>query len=204
MVADGSTQKEGIDYDETYALVAKMKSIRLLLNLAAAENLLVHQIDIETAYLNSDIDKDIYMKQPPGYAKPGTEHLYCKLLKGLYGLKQGGKLWYDAIRAHLLSLGFKPLQSDPCIYVRQEAKGEKTYIALYVDDLLIAGTSKWVANAKAMIANKFKIVDLGVAKYCLGIEITHTDKEIQISQEGYIKQCLVDLGMADAIPLQCP
>ena len=118
LVAKGFNQKEGIDYNETFAPVAKFCSIRALLALAAREDMEIHQMDVKTAFLNGDLDEDIYMKQPQGYVVDGKEDYVCKLHKALYGLKQAGRAWYKKIDNVLLhTLGFKRSQADHCVYV---------------------------------------------------------------------------------------
>ena len=118
LVAKGFSQKEGIDYTETFAPVAKFCSIRALLALAAQQDMEIHQMDVKTAFLNGDIDVDIYMKQPQGYVIKGKEDYVCKLHKSLYGLKQAGRAWYQKIDNVLVhTLGFIRSQADHCVYV---------------------------------------------------------------------------------------
>ena len=123
LVAKGFLQKEGLDYTETFAPVARMPSLRALLAIAAARDLEVHQMDVRTAFLNGELEEDIYMEQPQGFIAPGSEaKLVYKLHRSLYGLKQAGRAWYKKIDSDSLSeLGLKPTMSDNCIYVLREA-----------------------------------------------------------------------------------
>ena len=137
LVAKGYSQRAGIDYDETFAPVAKFTSIRMLLALAAHYDFEVHQMDVHTAFLNGDLDVDIYMQQPEGYTSGsnGGQQLVCKLQKSLYGLKQAGRAWFEKMDKALAELGFSSLSHDSCIYL-QRSDRYVTFIALYVDDLL--------------------------------------------------------------------
>ena len=119
LVAHGSfTQKPGIDFDETFAPVAKIESIQLLCALAAALDWEIHIIDINSAFLNSEMppDQPAYVKQPVGFEAKGKEHLVWLLLKALYGLKQAGHLWYWKLRSILEKLDFQACKSDPCVF----------------------------------------------------------------------------------------
>ena len=131
------SQREGIDYDETFAPVAKVTTFRLMLALSKVLDLKIHQLDVDSAFLYADLDEDMYVKPPPGMnIKPG----YClKLLKSLYGLKQAPRNWNKNIVDHIKSMGFKQCVLDNCLFVKTE--GQETYlISLYVDDILIAGS----------------------------------------------------------------
>ncbi len=209
LVAKGFSQKEGIDYNETFAPVAKFCSIRALLALAAQQDMEIHQMDVKTAFLNGDIDVDIYMKQPIGYVVHGKEDYVCKLHKSLYGLKQAGRTWYQKIDNVLLhSLGFTRSQADHCVYVYNDNHTNvKVYIALYVDDLLIMcnNLSKLI-SLKQQLSQLFDMKDLGEAHYVLGIQIERdrTKKLLHISQCEYLKNVLERFGMSNSNPISTP
>ena len=118
-VAKGYSQTQRIDYNETFAPTARMTSVRLLMQQAAQSNLLVHQMDVKTAYLNAPIDCNIFVEQPKGYEKVGknNEKLVCKLNKSLYGLKQSGRNWNKVLHDYLGSRGFTQSLADPCVYI---------------------------------------------------------------------------------------
>ena len=206
LVAQGFSQKEGVDFNETFAPVAKFCSIRALLALAAHQDLEIHQMDVNTAFLNGDLDEDIYMRQPDGYVVAGKEHLVCKLNKSLYGLKQAGRSWYTKIDKVLLDLGFGHLHSDHCVYQRREAD-TVIYIALYVDDLLILSNStERLDQFKHKLSTIFDMKDLGEAHYVLGIQIQRDRqaRTLSIGQHEYIKQVLDRFGMLDSKPVATP
>ncbi|GJT23247.1 zinc finger, CCHC-type containing protein [Tanacetum coccineum] len=112
LVIQGFRQKEGIDYFDTYAPVARISTIRLLIALAATYNLVIHQMDVKTTFLNGDLEEEVYMKQPEGFIMPGNKHKVCKLNKSLYGLKQAPKQWHQKFDEVALSSGFVLNQSD--------------------------------------------------------------------------------------------
>ena len=116
LVAKGYTQKEGEDYFDTYSLVARLTTIQVLLSLAASHGLLVHQMDVKTAFLNGEIEEEIYMDQPDGFVANGQEGMVCKLLKSLYGLKQSPKQWHEKFDRTLTSTSFVVNEADKCVY----------------------------------------------------------------------------------------
>ncbi|GKD51588.1 zinc finger, CCHC-type containing protein [Tanacetum coccineum] len=128
LVIQGFRQKEGIDYFDTYAPVARITTIRLLLALAAIHNLAIHQMDVKTAFLNGDLDEEVYMKQPEGFIMPGNEHKVCKLVKSLYGLKQAPKQWHQKFDEVVLSNVFLLNQSDKCVYSKFDSSGKGVII----------------------------------------------------------------------------
>ena len=199
LVAKGFSQKEGLDYKETFAPVAKFASIRTLLALAAHEDNEVHQMDVQTAFLNGDLDVELYMRQPEGFVEEGKESLVCKLRKSLYGLKQVGRAWFEKINTALMGLQFRSLDSDHCVYVRHQ-KGEVTYIVLYVDDLLLIGSSlSQLKQLKADLSSRFEMKDLGEAEYILGLQLfrDRRTRTWSLSQSDYIKRLLQRFGMSD-------
>ena len=135
LVAKGCSQKYGIDYDETYSPAVRFSSIRGLLAFAVQNSMLIHQMDVVTAFLNGKLDEEIYMAQPDGYVEAGKEHLVCKLKKSVYGLKQSPWCWNRAFSEYLESIGFEQSAADPCVYIRSTEP--ITIIAVYVDDLIL-------------------------------------------------------------------
>jgi len=204
--AKGFTQRWGEDYDEAYAPVVKYTSIRTLFALIAGHNAKVHQMDVNTAFLNSDIEETVYVEQPEGYEVPGKEDYVCLLRKTLYGLKQSPRAWFQLITTVLVDFDFQQCESDPCIFIHKNENGEHTYIALYVDDLLIAGDNEEdIAKIKRRLSERFEMKDLGIARKFLGMEIEYgKDGSIRIHQNQYIRQLLERHGMQECTPVTTP
>ena len=208
LVAKGYSQQAGIDFGETFAPVAKFTSIRMLLALAAHYDFEVHQMDVRSAFLNGDLDVDIYMQQPEGYTdgSSGGQQLVCKLQKALYGLRQAGRAWFEKMDDALVQLGFSSLAHDSCVYV-QRAAGHVTFIALYVDDLLILGSSLPIlAELKRKLSQRFEMTDLGEAHFILGLQLTRDRRARQLSrsQQHYVRRVVDRYGMTNCNPTSTP
>ncbi|GJQ90179.1 zinc finger, CCHC-type containing protein [Tanacetum coccineum] len=164
----GFRQKEGIDYFDTYAPVARITTIRLLLALATIHNLVIHQMDVKTAFLNGDLDEEVYMKQPEGFVMPDNEHKVCKLVKSLYRLKQAPKQWHQKFNEVVLLSGFHLSKSDKCVYSKFDSSGKGVIICLYVDDMLIFRTDQnQVDKTKKFLSSRYSVKDMGEADIIL-------------------------------------
>jgi hypothetical protein len=130
LVAKGFTQKEGVDYFDTYSPVARITSIRVLFALASIYKLYVHQMDVKTAFLNGDLKEEVYMEQPEGFILPGNEEKVCKLVKSLYGLKQAPKQWHEKFDKAILLNGFHHNGADKCMYSKFTKKFWCDYLSL--------------------------------------------------------------------------
>ena len=169
LVARGFTQVYGLDYWDTFASVAKLVSLRILLAIAAFEDLEIHQMDVVLAFLAGNIDGDVYMEQPEGFVHGDTSQV-CKLYRSLYGLKQAPRIWNERINSFLYSIGFTQLGSDPCVY----ADDTGIIIALWVDDLFIFGGDIHAIKAlKRILHDEFEMKDLCELQFFLRIRVTH-------------------------------
>jgi len=205
LVAKGYSQKYGIDYDETFSPVVRFSSIRILLAFAVQKGMLVHQMDVVTAFLNGELSEEIYMQQPPGYVQLGQEDLVCKLKKSLYGLKQSSRCWNMTFREYMKSIGFKESSADSCIFIRKN--NVLSIVAIYVDDLiLITETVEEMQQIKSSLASRFMMKDMGQLHYCLGINININEKgqQLQLCQKQYICKLLQRYGMTEAKPVSTP
>ena len=203
LVAKGYAQKYGIDYDETFSPVVRFSSIRSLLAFAVQNNMLIHQMDVVTAFLNGELDEEIYMQQPTGYVIPGKEHLVCKLKKSLYGLKQSPRCWNKAFRDYMEVIGFSQSAADPCVFIR--IKDTMTIVAVYVDDLiLIAVTPEEMQKVKQTLADRFKMKDMGRLHYCLGVSIIQDEGCIWLHQKQYVLNMLKRFGLTEAKTVSTP
>ncbi|KAL6322423.1 hypothetical protein AAG906_008078 [Vitis piasezkii] len=165
LVAKGYTQKEGIDYKETFSPVSKKDSLRIVMALVAHFDLELHQMDVKTAFLNSDLHEDVYMDQLEGFQDKGKAHMVCKLKKSIYGLKQASRQWYLKFHEILITFGFKENLVDQCIYLK--ITGSKIcVIVLYVDDMLLASNNMgMILETKQFLSKNFDMKDLGEASY---------------------------------------
>ena len=146
-VARGFSQKEGIDYEETFALVAKYTSIKLVLALAAVMKLKIHQMDVKTAFLNGVVEEEVYVEQPLGFETHDRESHVCRLKKALYSLKQAPRTQYDRIDSFLSSLGLTKSKADSNLYYKVE-NGNLVMLLIYVDDLFVTGMDGLIADTK--------------------------------------------------------
>ena len=159
LVAQGFSQRYGDDYDETFCPVVRLESLRALIALGVQYGLKLHQVDVTTAFLNGELEEEVYMRQPKGFSTPGKERLVCKLKKSIYGLKQSPRCWNTVLGSHLKDMGFTQSVSDPCIYT--DTGGDLFFIGVYVDDIILAGHSdKKIKDVKDALAHKFDIKDM--------------------------------------------
>jgi transposase InsO family protein len=206
LVAKGFTQREGIDYSETFSPVSKKDSLRIILALVAHFDLELHQMDVKTAFLNGDLEEEVYMKQPEGFSSDTGEHLVCKLKKSIYGLKQASRQWYLKFHDIISSFGFVENIMDQCIY--QKVSGSKTcFLILYVDDILLATNDKGLLwEVKQFLSKNFDMKDMGEASYVIGIKINRDRHKgvLGLSQEPYINKVLERFRMKDCSPSVAP
>ncbi|KAJ1599476.1 hypothetical protein NDA14_002818 [Ustilago hordei] len=190
LVARGFTQREGIDYQETFSPVAPLGAIRAILALAVQNNWEVHALDITMAYLNSTLKEAIYMKPPEGSGvAPGKVY---KVVKGLYGLKQSGREWNQEFDRSLRRMGFFQVECAPCIYTKGQGE-DMAIVVIYIDDtLVIAPQLETVLKVKKQIGQRWKMEDSGEVSHFLGIKISQDRvmRTMTIGQSGYIDQVL--------------
>ncbi|RVW13581.1 Retrovirus-related Pol polyprotein from transposon TNT 1-94 [Vitis vinifera] len=206
LVAKGFTQKEGIDYKETFSPVSSKDSFRIIMTLVAHYDLELHQMDVKTAFLNGNIDETIYMVQPENFESNESKQLVCRLKRSIYGLKQASRQWYRKFDQMITSFGFKENTVDQCIYLK--FSGSKFIIlVLYVDDILLASSDVGLLHeTKRFLSSKFDMKDLGNASFVLGIQI-HRDRSrgiLGLSQKAYIDKVLSRFGMSNCAPGDTP
>ena len=202
-VAKGYSQVENIDYEETFSPTAKITSIRMLVQVSVQNGYILHQMDFKTAYLNADIDREIYVEQPPGFVQ-GNGNKVLRLNKSLYGLKQSGRNWNNVLHQFLTSQGYIQSLSDYCLYVKI-CNGSKIIVLIWVDDLIIAASSHELLDTlKVSLAQSFKMKDLGKLSHFLGINFTVSDSKVFMSQENYLTRVLERFNMLDCNPKSLP
>ena len=162
LVAKGYVQRAGIDFDEVFALVARIESVRLLLALAAHRGWEVHHMDVKSAFLNGVLKEEVYVSQPAGFVVDGAEHKLLRLRKALYGLKQVPRAWNAKFDASMVSLGFQRSSSEHGVYTRTRGVS-RLIVGVYIDDLVITGHgSEEILAFKGEIKSIFKMSDLGL------------------------------------------
>ncbi|KAL0434586.1 UNVERIFIED_CONTAM: Retrovirus-related Pol polyprotein from transposon TNT 1-94 [Sesamum radiatum] len=203
LVAKGFKQKEGLDFFDTYSPVTRITSIRVLIAIAALYDLEIHQMDVKTAFLNGELDEEIYMEQPEGFVVPGQEKKVCRLVKSLYGLKQAPKQWHEKFDRTMLSNGFKINECDKCVYDKS-SHNSFIIVCLYVDDMLIMGSNRDVIlTTKRMLTKHFDMKDMGLADV-IGIKISKTSDGLALSQSHYIENILKKFKAYDSPPAKTP
>ncbi|KAF9696005.1 hypothetical protein EKO04_006262 [Ascochyta lentis] len=186
-VARGFEQVYLLDYDETFATVIKDSSWRAIFALAAMFKWNIYQMDFVTAFLNGEVDEEIYMEQPEGFEEGGKDHVLL-LLKALYGLKQAPRQWYDKLTTYLLSSGWTVSEFDPSVYLYPELG---LIMGVYVDDVLITGANTdYIHRAQSELTRRFKMKDLGRCKYYLGMHVDWLKDGILVHQRNYIDKII--------------
>ncbi|GJZ70956.1 retrovirus-related pol polyprotein from transposon TNT 1-94, partial [Tanacetum coccineum] len=204
LVAQGYNQQEGIDYDETYAPVARLESIRILLAYACALDFKLFQMDVKSAFLNGFINEEVYVAQPPGFIdfeKP--DHVY-KLKKALYGLKQAPKAWYDRLKAFLIKHEYKMGMVDNTLFTKKKSSN-LIIVQIYVDDIIFGSTCQDMCDEFAKIMHdEFEMSMMGELNFFLGLQIKQMEDGIFFNQSKYIKEMLKKFGLEDSKPMKTP
>jgi hypothetical protein len=205
IVAKGFNQRPGFDYLEIFAPTMRQATIRLILALAAIDDLHLRSVDISHAFINGDIDAEVYMKQPEGFTELGPEYV-CKLNKSIYGLKQAARLWNEKLNFALLDMGFTRIRSDPALYIYQR-DDVKIIMPVYVDDITFASNSQAALDkAVSDLSKHFKLRDLGDTSYLLGVGIRRdrVNRKLYLSQKQYIVDILKRYGMDKCSTVDTP
>jgi len=179
---------KGLDFNGTFAPVAKFTTIRCILVMTAANGWELHQMDFKSAFLNSDLDEEVYMEQPEGYVDLTYPDKVCRLLQALYGLEQAPKMWYAKIDAFPKSKGFDNIDPDVCLYLQMD-DGEIVIVLVNVEDLLLVGSSvAAIDKIKKALGKRFEMKNLDEAKVILGLEISRdkTLGTLKPSQGKYV------------------
>ena len=194
LVAQGFSQRPGLDFDDTFAPVSKLQTFRALAAVVAHDDLEWIQLDVTTAFLNAPLDEEVYMRQPEGFAHDPSQ--VCRLLRALYGLRQAPRAWHQTLRGTLLAHGFTPAESDPSMFILRSSD-EVTLALVYVDDCLIAGRTLAEARRVAdLITSLFPCRDLGEPTLFLGIEIERdrAARTLTITQRALADSILAKYG----------
>jgi hypothetical protein len=199
LVVKGFKQIHGIDYDETFSPVVILKSVQILLAIAAYFDYEIWQVDVKMAFLNGNLTEDVYMTQSKGFVDPKHAEKICKLQKFIYGLKQASQSWNLLFDEVVKGFGFIKKVEEPCVY--KVSGSAVVFLVLYMDDiLLIKNDIPMMEVVKSSLRKSFSMKDLGEAVYILGIKIyrDRSKRLIELSQDAYIDKILNRFNMQDS------
>jgi hypothetical protein len=203
LLARGFSQKEGEDYDKTFAPVERYTSIRTIISLAASMGWNLHQMDVKTTFLNGAIEEEVCIEQPQGFKVHNRDNHVCRLKKSLYGLKQAPRAWYARMDSYLTRLGFSKSHVDPNLYYKV-VDNTPVILLLYVYDLFITGEESLIIQCKKDLASEFDMKDLGLMYYYLGLEVWQKHGEVFLEQGKYAIKILQKFGMMDCKSMDTP
>ena len=204
LVAKGYSEEEGIDYDETYAPVARLEAIRMFLAFAAHSNFKVYQMDVKSAFLNGELEEEVYVEQPPGFEDLEFSNFVYFLFKALYGLKQAPRTWYDTLSEFLLENGFTRGVIDKTLFFKLH-KNDMILVQVYVDDIIFGSTNDQLCSRFAkLMQRKYEMSMMGESTYFLGLQVSQRNDGIFIFQSKYLRDLLKKYGLEDASTAKTP
>ena len=204
LVAKGYAQTYGVDYSDTFALVAKLTSIRLFISLAATHGRDLHQLDIKNVFLHGDLVEEIYMEQLPEFVAQGEIGRVCRLQKSLYALKQSPRAWFGKFSEVIEKFGMQKSKFNHFVFYINSQAGI-ILLVVYVDDIIIIGNDMTdISSLKSFLDGQFHSQDLGMLKYFLGIEVMRSKRGIFLSQRKYVLDLLSETGKLAAKSCQSP
>ncbi|GJY78808.1 retrovirus-related pol polyprotein from transposon TNT 1-94 [Tanacetum coccineum] len=204
LVAQGFRQEEGIDFEESFAPVARIEAIRIFVANVAHKNMTIYQMDVKTAFLNGELKEEVYVSQPEGFVdQDNPSHVY-KLKKALYGLKQAPRAWYDMLSSFLISQQFSKGAVDPTLFTRH-AGNDILLVQIYVEDIIFAFTNTAMSYEFAnQMTNKFKMSMMGQMSFFLGLQISQSPRGIFINQSNYASEMVKKYGLHSTDSVDTP
>nr|GEZ49969.1 retrovirus-related Pol polyprotein from transposon TNT 1-94 [Tanacetum cinerariifolium] len=204
LVARGYRQEEGIDFEESFAPVARLEAIRIFLAFATQKNTVVYQMDVKTVFLNGNLREEIYVSQPDGFVDPDNPNHVYKLKKALYELKQAPRAWYDMLSSFLISQDFSKGSLDITLFIRRNGN-DLLLVQIYVDDIIFAASTPELCDIFAKIMfSKFKMLMMGKISFFLGLQISQSPRGIFINQSKYALESLKKYGFESCDPVDTP
>jgi hypothetical protein len=204
LVAQGFTQVEGLNFGETYALVARLESIRVLIVYATNHDFKLYQMDVKSAFLNGSLQELVYVKQPPGFEDPKKPNHVFLLHKALYGLKQAPRAWYECLKDFLLKNGFEIEKVDSTLFTRK-VENQLFVCQIYVDDIIFGSTDeKFCEEVSRLMTNRFEMSMMGELKYFLGFQVKQLREGTFLCRTKYAQDMLKNFGMEKAKHTKTP
>ncbi|KAK0595647.1 hypothetical protein LWI29_008688 [Acer saccharum] len=204
LVAQGYTQVEGVDFDETFAPVARLESIRLLLSIACIKKFKLFQMDVKSAFLNGYLQEEVYVEQPKGFVDPHSPNHVFKLKKALYGLKQAPRAWYDRLTQYLVDNQYRRGGIDRTLFIKHH--DHDIFVAqIYVDDIVFGSTNKTkVDEFVSVMSSEFEMSMVGELNYFLGMQVKQTSMGIMLNQSKYAKNLVKRFGLENGKDFETP
>uniref|UniRef100_A0A2N9HHM2 Integrase catalytic domain-containing protein n=1 Tax=Fagus sylvatica TaxID=28930 RepID=A0A2N9HHM2_FAGSY len=205
LVAKGFTQEYGIDYEETFAPVARLSSVRTLIAVSASRHWPLFQMDVKNVFLNGELTEEVYMQLPPGFSQPpGFSPKVCRLRRALYGLKQAPRAWFAKFSSTISQHGFSASSYDSALFFRRSDHGI-TLLLLYVDDMIITGDDvQGIQDLKRFLGQHFEMKDLGPLSYFLGLEVSSSSDGYYLTQAKYTSDLISRAGITDSKIVDTP
>ncbi|GJR01350.1 retrovirus-related pol polyprotein from transposon TNT 1-94 [Tanacetum coccineum] len=204
LVAKGYRQEAGIDFEESFAPVARLEAIRLFIANAASQDMTIFQMDVKTAFLNGELNEVVYVSQPEGFVDPDLPTHVYRLKKALYGLKQAPRAWYDKLSRFFMSTGFSKGVVDPTLFTRKTGK-HILLVQIYVDDIIFASTNPKSCEIFANeMSSTFKMSMMGQMSFFLGLQISQNPRGIFINQSKYALEILKKYGLDSSASVDTP
>jgi hypothetical protein len=204
IVAQGFSQKEGIDYEETFAPVARLEAIRILLAFSVAKGFKLHQMDVKSAFLNGVLEEEVYVRQTPGFESEKYPHRVYKLRNALYGWKQAPRAWYGRLRGFLFERGFEMGKVDQTLFLLRQGK-DILILQVYVNDIVFGGSSNsLVARFAEDMSREFEMSMMGELQFFLGLQIKQSKEGTFVHQVKYTKDIVWKFKMEDSKAMTTP
>ncbi|KAM1485555.1 hypothetical protein TB1_036396 [Malus domestica] len=205
LVAKGYSQKPGVDFNETFAPVARLDTIRTLIALAAKKGWKLHQLDVKSAFLNGVLEEEVFVEQPQGFTNQEFPEKVYKLRKALYGLKQAPRAWYSEIDSYFIEKGFQKSPSEATLYTKTESNNKTLIVSIYVDDVVYTGNdAAMMEEFKEEMMKRYEMTDLGLLHHFLGIGVIQKASSIFIHQKKYAETLLEKFGLKGCKPVSTP
>ncbi|GKD76801.1 ribonuclease H-like domain-containing protein [Tanacetum coccineum] len=204
LVANGNTQLEGVDVDETFSLVVKLGTIQIILSLAASRHWPIHQLDVKNAFLHGDLSETVYMHQPLGFRDSAHPDYVCLLQRSLFGLKQAHRAWFQRFASYITRTSFSHSRCDSSLFIYRQGI-DTAYLLLYVNDIVLTASFEGLLQQIiGSLHQEFAMTDLGPLNYFMGIYVIRDSSGLFLSQKKYAIEILEKAHMVSCNPSRTP